>query len=94
MCVSASVYAFVSLLCWSVNSTHTLFSHLCRSRKIQIRNIPPHLQWEVGFMCVLCVCVCVCVQASSLGVCISEVEVFTRGIKTHLGPLIQSQQDA
>uniref|UniRef100_A0A7N8XHV9 Insulin-like growth factor 2 mRNA binding protein 2a n=1 Tax=Mastacembelus armatus TaxID=205130 RepID=A0A7N8XHV9_9TELE len=32
-----------------------------RSRKIQIRNIPPHLQWEVSvYMCV-CVCVCVCV---------------------------------
>uniref|UniRef100_A0A7N9AUD0 Insulin-like growth factor 2 mRNA binding protein 2a n=1 Tax=Mastacembelus armatus TaxID=205130 RepID=A0A7N9AUD0_9TELE len=28
-----------------------------RSRKIQIRNIPPHLQWEVSVY--MCVCVCV-----------------------------------
>lgn len=32
---------------------------LCRSRKIQIRNIPPHLQWEVSCLSgKLCVCVC------------------------------------
>uniref|UniRef100_A0A7N8XCG7 Insulin-like growth factor 2 mRNA binding protein 2a n=1 Tax=Mastacembelus armatus TaxID=205130 RepID=A0A7N8XCG7_9TELE len=37
-----------------------------RSRKIQIRNIPPHLQWEVSvYMCV-CVCVCVCVAIEKL----------------------------
>uniref|UniRef100_A0A3Q2T0Y6 Insulin-like growth factor 2 mRNA binding protein 2a n=1 Tax=Fundulus heteroclitus TaxID=8078 RepID=A0A3Q2T0Y6_FUNHE len=30
---------------------------ILQSRKIQIRNIPPHLQWEVS--CFLCVCVCV-----------------------------------
>uniref|UniRef100_A0A673CNT4 Insulin-like growth factor 2 mRNA binding protein 2a n=1 Tax=Sphaeramia orbicularis TaxID=375764 RepID=A0A673CNT4_9TELE len=30
-----------------------------RSRKIQIRNIPPHLQWEVSCLCLCTVCVCV-----------------------------------
>uniref|UniRef100_A0A8C7XIX3 Insulin-like growth factor 2 mRNA binding protein 2a n=1 Tax=Oryzias sinensis TaxID=183150 RepID=A0A8C7XIX3_9TELE len=28
-------------------------SHLCRSRKIQIRNIPPHLQWEVSCLYIM-----------------------------------------
>nr|XP_025972095.1 insulin-like growth factor 2 mRNA-binding protein 2 [Dromaius novaehollandiae] len=30
-----------------IPSDHNLGLCLCRSRKIQIRNIPPHLQWEV-----------------------------------------------
>uniref|UniRef100_A0A8C2YGK5 Insulin like growth factor 2 mRNA binding protein 2 n=1 Tax=Coturnix japonica TaxID=93934 RepID=A0A8C2YGK5_COTJA len=45
-----SGYAFVDYpdQNWAIRAIETLSGlSLCRSRKIQIRNIPPHLQWEV-----------------------------------------------
>uniref|UniRef100_A0A673CM13 Insulin-like growth factor 2 mRNA binding protein 2a n=1 Tax=Sphaeramia orbicularis TaxID=375764 RepID=A0A673CM13_9TELE len=42
-----------------------------KSRKIQIRNIPPHLQWEVSCLCLCTVCVCVCLHVC---VCVFETE--------------------
>uniref|UniRef100_A0A671Z246 Insulin-like growth factor 2 mRNA binding protein 2a n=1 Tax=Sparus aurata TaxID=8175 RepID=A0A671Z246_SPAAU len=52
-----------------------------RSRKIQIRNIPPHLQWEVSCLslCVyVCVCVCVCVLNTDTETAVVNVTYATK----------------
>uniref|UniRef100_A0A7N8WZ99 Insulin-like growth factor 2 mRNA binding protein 2a n=1 Tax=Mastacembelus armatus TaxID=205130 RepID=A0A7N8WZ99_9TELE len=47
-----------------------------RSRKIQIRNIPPHLQWEVSVY--MCVCVCVCVLNTDTETAVVNVTYATK----------------
>uniref|UniRef100_A0A671Z2A4 Insulin-like growth factor 2 mRNA binding protein 2a n=1 Tax=Sparus aurata TaxID=8175 RepID=A0A671Z2A4_SPAAU len=48
-----------------------------RSRKIQIRNIPPHLQWEVSCLS-LCVYVCVCVLNTDTETAVVNVTYATK----------------
>lgn len=42
------IWGFVIFWVWVCGEKVLDWSCLYRSRKIQIRNIPPHLQWEVG----------------------------------------------
>uniref|UniRef100_A0A3B3WE76 RRM domain-containing protein n=1 Tax=Poecilia mexicana TaxID=48701 RepID=A0A3B3WE76_9TELE len=49
-----------------------------RSRKIQIRNIPPHLQWEVSCFLSLFVCVCVCVVNTDTETAVVNVTYATK----------------
>uniref|UniRef100_A0A3B5QUH7 Insulin-like growth factor 2 mRNA binding protein 2a n=1 Tax=Xiphophorus maculatus TaxID=8083 RepID=A0A3B5QUH7_XIPMA len=49
-----------------------------RSRKIQIRNIPPHLQWEVSCFLSLFVCVCVCVLNTDTETAVVNVTYATK----------------
>uniref|UniRef100_A0A3B5KSK3 Insulin-like growth factor 2 mRNA binding protein 2a n=1 Tax=Xiphophorus couchianus TaxID=32473 RepID=A0A3B5KSK3_9TELE len=49
-----------------------------RSRKIQIRNIPPHLQWEVSCFLFLFVCVCVCVLNTDTETAVVNVTYATK----------------
>lgn len=49
---------------WSVSLSHSLH-YLRRSRKIQIRNIPPHLQWEVSVCERVCEIVVLCSRTTA-----------------------------